>query len=247
MRDIGSLESYLTEINRIPLLTQGDEIALAKRLDACRTRLYRGILATGHGLQAIVSLMHQVCRGTIRVDRVVELPRPGASENRRILKYLKPAVAILDGLLVENQTDFALALEKGHPIHFRRLATRRLITRRSEAIRLLEGIRIRRQHLLPILDAVKQISQRLDNLNQELSKFQANPCERDCANELQKQLSELMYTALDTASSLRRRFHRIARAQRNTKPQGPICRPPTCDWPFPSPNATVTAAWASRT
>jgi len=213
MRDVGSLESYLTDINRIPLLTQGEEIALAKRLDACRKRLYREILATGHGLQAIVTLIHRVCRGTVRVDRVVESAKPCASANRRILEYLKPVVGSLDGLLAENQIDFALALEKVHPAHFRRLALRRLIARRAKAMRLLEGIRIRRQHVTPILVAVRQISQRLDNLSQELSKIPANQCERDRATELHKELSELMQTALDTPCGLRRRLRRIAQAQ----------------------------------
>ena len=32
-RDAGALQSYFIEISRIPLLTQDDEIALAKRLD----------------------------------------------------------------------------------------------------------------------------------------------------------------------------------------------------------------------
>ena len=202
MRDVGSLESYLTEINRIPLLTQGEEIALAKRLDACRKRLYREILATGYGLQAIVTLVHQVCRGTIRVDRVVELPKPGASENRRILEYLKPTVVVLQGLLAENQTDFALALGKDQAVSLRRLALRRLITRRDKAIHLLEGIRIRRRHLLPILETIRQISQRLDNLSNEVRKMRANPCKRGCAAELQKKLSVLLQTALATPPRL---------------------------------------------
>ena len=84
-RDAGSLQSYFLEISRIPLLTHGDEITLAKRLDACRRRLYRGILATGHGMQAILTLLQGVCHGTQRVDRVVELPRPGVAEKRRML------------------------------------------------------------------------------------------------------------------------------------------------------------------
>ena len=213
MQGVGSLESYLVEINRIPLLTHGAEIALAKRLDTCRTRLYRGILATGHGLQAIVTLLHQACRGTVRVDRIVELPKPGASENRRILEYLKPTVRVLHGLLAENQTDFAFALGKDQSVPLRRLALRRIIARRAKATSLLEGIRIRRQHLLPILVAVRQISQRLDNLSQDLSKIHANPCERDRAAELQQHLSELMQIALDTPSSLRRRLRRIAQVQ----------------------------------
>ncbi len=107
-RDTGSLQHYLIEISRIPLLTRQEEIAWPNASTSSRKRLYRGILATGHGLQAIVTLLHPVCRGTMRLDRVVELPRPGASENRRILEYLKPTVGVLQGLLAENQTDFAL-------------------------------------------------------------------------------------------------------------------------------------------
>ena len=80
-------------------------------------------------------------------------------------------------------------------------------------MRLLEGITIRRQHLLPIMEAVRQVSQRLDNLSQEVSKTKANPRKRDRASELQAEFSRLMQTALDTPSSLRRRLRRIARAQ----------------------------------
>ena len=98
-------------------------------------------------------------------------------------------------------------------LHCRRLASRRLIARCAKAIRLLEGITIRRQHLLPILEAVRQISQRLDNLSQEVSKTQASPRKRGRVTELQKELSQLMQTALDTPSSLRRRLRHIARAQ----------------------------------
>ena len=108
---------------------------------------------------------------------------------------MKSATCRLQGLLAENQTDFALALSEGQPVHARRLASRRLIARRAKAIRLLEGVTIRRQHLLPILETVRQISQRLDNLSREVSKTRANPRKRDCAAELQTELSQLMQTA----------------------------------------------------
>ena len=72
--------------------------------------------------------------------------------------------------MAEDQTDFALTMEKGQPVHLRRLAARRLIARCAKAIRLLEGITIRRQHLMPILEAVRQISQRLDNLSSEVAR-----------------------------------------------------------------------------
>ena len=212
-RDAGSLQSYFVEISRIPLLNHGDETALAKRLAACRKRLYREILATGHGLQAIVSLLYPVCRGTLRVDQVIELRGPGVEEKRRVLQYLRPVVDVLQGLLVENQTDFVLTMEKGQSAHRRRLASQRLIARYAKAMRLLEGITIRRQHLVPIVEAVKQISRQLDALSMEMSKTKANPRKRDRVTELQEELSRLMHTALDTPFSLRRRLRRIARTQ----------------------------------
>jgi len=208
-RDVGSLQNYLIEINRIPLLTRDQEIALAKRLDECRRRVYRGILATGHGLQAIVTLLESVCRGTLRVDRIVELPRPGVSEKRRVLEYLRRAEGMLQRLLSKNQTDFVLAVGKDQPADRRRLASRRLIARCVKAMRLLEGITIRREHLLPILDAVRQVSQRLDSLSKEVSETRT----RDRLTELQGELSQAMQTALDTPSSLRSRLRRITRAQ----------------------------------
>ncbi len=211
--DAGSLQSYFVEISRIPLLTHGEEIGLAKRLAACRKRLYRGILSTGPGLQAIVALLQPVCQGTVRVDHVVELPRPGVEEKRRVLEYLRPVVVVLEGLLAENQTDFALSREKGQPVHLRRLAAQRLVARCIKAKRLLDGTTIRRRRLMPVLDAVRQMSERLDDLSREVRKAKAEPRPRTRAIQLQAELSQLMQTALDTPSALRRRLRAIARAQ----------------------------------
>jgi RNA polymerase primary sigma factor len=213
-QDAGSLQHYLIEISRIPLLTRDEEIAIAKRLDKHRKGLYRGILATGHGLQAIVSLLHPVCRGTAQLTHVVELPRSEAGERRRVLEHLRSAVGLLQGLLAEDRTDFALAMEKGQPVPCRRSASRRLLARRGEAACLLEGITIRRQHFLPIVAGVRQISQRLDKLSDEVRKARAEPRKRAAVCELQAELSQLMRTALDTPSALRRRLRQIVRAQR---------------------------------
>ena len=213
-RNLGLVTGYVTETSGIPLLTRREEIVLAKRVEESPKRLYREILTTGHGLQAIVTLLQPICRGTTRLDHVVELQKRGATEKQRILEYLKPAVCVLQGLLAESQKDFALTIEKGQPIHCRRLALQRLIARHAKALHLLEGITIRKRHLLPILEAIKQISQRLDNLREEVRDTRTGPHESARGAELQKELFQLMQTVLDTPSSLHRRLRHIARAQR---------------------------------
>jgi RNA polymerase primary sigma factor len=211
--DVGLIRSYLIEIGRTPLLTHREETVLAEHLDECRKRLYRGLLATGHGLQAIVALLLPLCRATARLDHVVKLSRPGADEKRRILKHLKPALGAIQRSLEEDQRDFAVIIEKGQSLRCRRSASRRLIARRATAIRLLEVITVHRQHLLPILKAVRQTSQRLDNLRKDLRQTPTNRRQRGRVTELRKELSQLMQTTLDTPSSLRRQLRHIDRAQ----------------------------------
>jgi len=212
-REVGPVQLYLMQIGRIPLLTRRKEITLAKRVERARQRICRGILATGVGLQAVVALLDRVCRGQTRLDRLVELAKPGAREKRRVLAHLRPRVHKLQELLAANQKDFAITLEKKQPVQDRRAASRRLMARRETAIRLVEEARIRSQRLLLIINDLKQISRQLDGLSQELDEL--GPHRRGChrAAELQKDLSKLTRAAMDTPSSLRRRLRQIARLE----------------------------------
>jgi RNA polymerase primary sigma factor len=212
--DAGALQSYLVDISRIPLLTHPEEVALAQRLDAARKRLYQEVLATGHGLQAIVALLQPVCQETLRVDTLIELAKPGVSEKRRVLEYLQPAMAKLKRLLARNRSDFALAIERQQPLHDRWSAMRRLIRRRAKAVALLEPVTIRRRYLLPVLESLRQTSLQLDGLNHELTQVRANPRLHRRAGKLEQEIAQLMRAALDTPSALCRRVRRLARMRK---------------------------------
>ena len=211
--DVGSFQSYFVEISRIPLLTRDGEIALATRLDTYRKQLYRENLATGHGLQAIVTLLDPVCQGNLRIDRVVELAQSGTDEKHRILDMLRPAIRVLQGLLAKNRADFVIASARGRPARLRRQASQRMIARYARATSLLEGITIRRQHLLPILTSLRQHSRRLDNLSRQVIRMKADPCRRSRAGELRKELAQLMQIVLDTPASLRGRVRHMVDVQ----------------------------------
>jgi RNA polymerase primary sigma factor len=105
-------------------------------------------------------------------------------------------------------------MKRGQSAHFRRLASQRLIARSDKATRLLEGITIRREHLMPVLEAVKRNSQRLDDLGRELDRTKADLCQRDRRSELRQERAQLMQTALETPAALRRRLDRLAHVQR---------------------------------
>ena len=94
------------------------------------------------------------------------------------------------------------------------MASQRLTVRYDKATRLLEGITIRRQHLMPILDGRQADFAAARQPQQGTEQDEGRAEQPDRTAELQKELSQLMQTALDTPSSLRRRLARDCRAQR---------------------------------
>jgi len=212
--EAGLVRIYLMQISQIPLLTRREEIALGEHVEGTRRRLYFAILATGYGLQAIAALLDRVCRGKERLDRVIELPKPGARERRRALEQLEPAVHRIQDLLTHNCKDFAIATERSQPVPSRLAAWRRIRARRNKATGLLQDVTLRRKHLLPILHDLKMLSQRLDDLVKKLGEKDTRQRRGDSKADPQQELSRLMQIALETPFSLRCRLQQIHRLQR---------------------------------
>ncbi len=209
--DAGSVRIYLTEIGQIPLLTRRDEIALAQRVEVTRRRLYRAILATGHGLQAVVALLDRVCQGAERLDRVVELPKPGAAERRRALQRLGPIVRQIQGWLSQNREDFALAMQQRQALRCRLAAWRRIRARRNRAVGLLENVTLRRRSLLPILRELETLSRHLnEHAGKALERHPGHRTNRgDVGRGGEQDPVALTQSALEPTASLRRRLSRL--------------------------------------
>ncbi len=85
-----------------------------------------------------------------------------------------------------------------------------MLERRVKAVRLVEELGLRTQRLQPMLDKLRQISQRMDGIKKQL----AEPClasdDAARAQELRKELCYLMRLTLESPATLRRRLDRIA-------------------------------------
>ena len=66
--------------------------------------------------------------------------------------------------MAENRRDFAAAVRKGARQQ-RRAAWRRLIARRSRAVRLIEELGLRTQRLQPVLEKVKHVLRQMEDLH----------------------------------------------------------------------------------
>ena len=204
---------YLMQMGEIPLLTRKEEVAAAKRIERARGLFRHSMLATDFILQAAISLLEKVRDGRLRLDRTVEVSVTNIREKRHIMRLIEPNLETLHHLLRRNQHDFFIVINRRKPMNERREAWHRLVCRRSRAVRLIEELGLRTQRLQPLLDKLREISRRMDQLQVELR--EAETCEPRSPRvvELRTELRYLMRVTLESPSTLRRRLVRTGRYQ----------------------------------
>lgn len=201
---------YLMQMGDIPMLDARQELAVAQRIERSRRGYRRCMLASDFILHAAVGMLENIRDNKLRLDRTIEVSVINLQEKTRLLKVLAPNLLTLRHLMLQNKRDFVLAIDRRQPNVRRRQAWRRLLNRRAKAVQLVEELGLRTQRLHPLLEKLKEISQRMDAIRQQL----AAPCrdEADMARsaELRKELCYLMRTSQESPATLRRRLARVA-------------------------------------
>jgi RNA polymerase primary sigma factor len=197
-------------MGEIPLLSRAEEIAAARQIEQTRARFRNAVLAGDYVLHAAAGMLRKVRDGKLRLDRTVEVSVTDASEKRLIMSLLPPNLRTVRALLGRNRQDYRAALRKSRPSSERRAAWRRLALRRRRAARLVEELRLRTGRLLPLVEALAELSRRMDDLAAQLRDAQRSRQHED-VHRLRRELHTLMWATQESPTTLRRRMERIVR------------------------------------
>ena len=203
------VQLYLTQMGDSHLLSRREEYEAARQIERARKTFRRAILSADYVLQAAAGMLEKVLRGRMRLETVCEGPFSSEQRKRRLEALLHPNMQTLQVLLKQNREDFPPAISKRTSAEQHRRLRRRMLLRRSKAIRLAEELPVRRQHLQVVLQRLREISHRMDVARQELGQLH-NGADAAQRAELRKELHGLMRVTHETPASLRRRLARIA-------------------------------------
>jgi RNA polymerase primary sigma factor len=205
----GSLEShiddpirmYLMQMGEIPMLSREDEISSARRIEETRTRFRHLLLGNDFVLQAAVELLEKVQSGELRLDRTIEISVTNTSEKKRTLKRLAPNLATIKHLMRLNQVDYRIAIDKRRPKTEKRSAWRRLVIRRGKTVRLVEELNLRLGRLMPVMQQLHKIGERMVTIKQQLAEPEKLISEKQ-HSELLQELRYLMRITLESPATL---------------------------------------------
>jgi RNA polymerase primary sigma factor len=221
---IDAVQLYLNQVGRIPLMTAVEEIETAKALAATRKRLRRAVLGTDFMLRSAAALLAKVSKGSLRIDRTLEVSHTDAAAKRDTRAQIATELELLRRVLRHNQADFEKAVAVSTPDAGRRRAIRRLARRREWAAGRIAALKLRPKVLQPSLRRLVEIGQRMEALRRRLDNRAAvadsspltphdSPLTRDL-DGIDEGLAMFQRLTLETPEGLREFLDCVLRMQR---------------------------------
>ncbi|MGA2797308.1 MAG: sigma-70 family RNA polymerase sigma factor [Thermoguttaceae bacterium] len=204
------VQLYLAQMGNVPLFSRDEEHRVAERIEKTRYRFRHNLLATGLMLQAGAEMLQKMLTGKMRLENTLVTTISSHVQRQRAIALIQPNLRTLSHLIQQNVRDFAFAVNKRHPAAQRRVVWRRMMFRRTKAVRLLEETPIRWQTWQVVLEKLKQIARRMQDIEKQL----ADPIiQADSTRivELRRELRRLVRLTLETSRTLRQRLDKIAR------------------------------------
>ena len=198
---------YLMQMGEIPMLNREMEISSAKRIEYTRTKFRRTLLGNDFLLHGTAELLQKVADGKLRLDRTIEISVTNTSEKRRVLQRIGPNLTTIRHLLTQNQVDFRTAVSRRATAAQKHAAWRRLVVRRNKAVRLIEELNLRLPRIMPLLDQLREISERMATIQEQL-RHPEQLLHVGLQQELTEELRYLMRITLETPATLSRLMRR---------------------------------------
>lgn len=216
------LRVYLCQIGSIPLLSRQRELELARKIELYRERFRGLLLDCDWVLRQAVELLTQVENGEAQFDRTVQVAVSSQLEKHQILGRLPHNLRTLKNLLRLNAEDYQAAVST-NSVHERRKLWRRLLARRRRAVRLVEELGLRIEHLEPwfeklvaVEEHLQQWIQRLDQCEQFLAQPRSGRWQRREAqlyiaerDRISNEIAEILTMLQVTPAGLTRRVRQL--------------------------------------
>ncbi|NOZ38700.1 MAG: sigma-70 family RNA polymerase sigma factor [Planctomycetes bacterium] len=204
---------YLMQMGEIPMLSRDMEVSSAKLIEETRTRFRRTMLCNDFMLHGAAELLQKVSDGNLRLDRTIEISVTNTAEKKRVLKRIGPNLETIRSLLAQNQADYRIAVSRRATAAQKQTAWRRVINRRNKAVRLVEELNLRLQRLLPLMEQLHDISERMATVKEQLA-HPEQMLHSGLQHEFTEELRYLMRITLETPQTLGRLTSRTVRRKR---------------------------------
>ncbi|MBT7917599.1 MAG: sigma-70 family RNA polymerase sigma factor [Planctomycetaceae bacterium] len=198
---------YLTQMSEIPLLTRDQEISLAKQIEKNRRMFRRSVLGCDFAIRTTFEAIKKVHAGELPFDRTIKVSLTEQLSKEQILARMPQNIPTIEHILEQTKFHYRILISKSQSTEAKREARIKFIRGRQKAITLVEEMSLRTRRILPLMKQLKEFSQRMQLLVQELADLKGKRSKdaRYRQANLKRELRDLMLITQETPASLLKR------------------------------------------
>jgi len=204
---------YLTQMGTISLLTRDEEIRLAKKIELTRMIFRRRVLECDYAVAQAVETLTQVDKGELPFDRTMKISTAEENAKEKIAQRIPFNLVTIKSLLEQNRQDWEKleAAKKDRDTDAVANLEDRIARRRRKLATLTEELSLRTSRISPFMRKLRGISQKMSELQRELTKAQKFPGRVDPEDVavMKEELAGLRALVLEDTDVLAKRVKRI--------------------------------------
>jgi RNA polymerase primary sigma factor len=201
---------YLTQMGEIPLLSRDEELTLAKRIEITRKRFRKKILESEVSMAMAIKLLEEVQEGDLAFDRTLKTNSGDEGSKVDISAKLPENLATVRRIVEQNRRDHAEIKKPEVPLEHKEAHFERIKARRKKAVILLEELNIQTKHIKPMMERLKEISEKLARCMRERDRILASrEPDRFRQKELEREIEETQDLVMEPVDRFFRRVNVI--------------------------------------
>lgn len=196
---------YLSQMSEIPLFTREEEIALAKKIEITRKRFRRSLLGNSLALRQTVQILQRVHRGQLPFDRTIKVSLTERLTKEQISARMPHNLQTLRNLIQKKRAAFLQIASRSIAASDKAPLIQQYVRMREKCIVLVEELSLRSRRVIPNMQQLEQIADRMENLRARIADLQTDPIESAECERLRSELRKLMASTEESPRSLRNR------------------------------------------
>lgn len=200
---------YLNQMAEIPLFNRDEEIALAKKIEITRKRFRRCLLGNDLALRQTVAVLRRVHEGKLPFDRTIKVSLTERLTKEQISARMPHNLRTLRELIVQKRKTFAQIVRKSISTEEKAELIKRYRSLRTKCVTLAEELSLRSRRVVPNLEQLEEIAQRMDALKDRIAELDAQPLKHFEAERLRKELRRLIAQTQESPRSLKNRIAEV--------------------------------------
>ncbi len=208
-----TIREYLSEIDRIPMLSRDEELGTAQSIEGARAQLRRLILGNGFVVQRILKQLKTIPRGETRIEHLLDVPFNDVDEKRRHRSALDATIHNVERRLRKTRRCSSQATAPDIGANERRKLLEEVARSYHHASASLERVPLRMEQLEPILERLETAVRLFDRIThlQQAARLHGRVQRADALKKRRRRLIEILQ---ESPRSLRRRVNAARRWQR---------------------------------